>query len=143
MRGPLSPEQALIYAMITMSAVDSTMSDVELRRIGTMVSELPPFRDYNKDWLVNEAQGCQEVVSGENGLSNVLDLIAASLPEHLRETAYVLACEVALSDHALRAEERRFLDLLAQHLRIGRLAAAALERGARARHRKIDGRPGS
>ena len=143
MRGPLSPEQALIYAMITMSAVDSTMSDVELRRIGTMVRELPPFQDYNTDWLVNEAKGCQEVVSADDGLTNVLDLIAASLPDHLRETAYVLACEVAVSDHAIRAEERRFLDLLARHLRIGRLAAAALERGARARHRRVDGSHGA
>ncbi len=139
MRGPLSPEQALIFAMITMSAVDSTMSDVELRRIGTMVRELPPFRDYDDSRLIEEAKSCQEVVSGDDGLKNVLELIAASLPDHLRETAYVLAVEVAVSDHALRAEERRFLDLLAAHLRIGRLAAAALERGARARHRKISG----
>lgn len=135
----LQPEQAMIYAMITMSAVDSTMSDVELRRIGTMVRELPPFRDFDEDQLIVEAKGCQKVVSAPDGLARVLDLIEASLPDHLRETAYVLAAEVAVSDHKLRPEERRFLDLLAGRLGIGRLVAAALERGAQARHRKIAG----
>ncbi|MEL6872488.1 MAG: tellurite resistance TerB family protein [Pseudomonadota bacterium] len=133
----LSPEQALIYAMITMSAVDGNMRDTELRRIGTMVQELPPFRAFDSEDLITEAKGCQRVVSGPDGLERVLQLIDDGLPAHLRETAYVLATEVAVSDHAIRAEERRLLDLLARQLRIDALTAAALERGANARHRSI------
>lgn len=137
MQAKLSAEQALIYAMITMSAVDNNMSDVELRRIGTMVKELPPFRGFDVTRLISEAKGVQQVVSRQDGLTEVLDLIEVSTPDHLRETAYVLACEVAVSDHKLKIEERRFLDLLGQRLRISRLVAAALERGATARHRHL------
>ena len=34
-----------------------------------------------------------------------------------------------------RKEERRFLELLAEHLEVSKLVVAAIERGARARHR--------
>ena len=133
----LSPEQALIYAMITMSAVDSTMSNTELRRIGTQVRELPPFRDFDETDLIQEATGCQQVVSGPDGLDVVLDMIAEALPVHLRETAYVLCAEVAVADRHMRPEERRFLELLAERLGIDELIAAALQRGAVARHTRV------
>jgi tellurite resistance protein len=43
----LSPPDALIFAMITVSAVDRTISDKELLRIGSIVQQLPAFQDYN------------------------------------------------------------------------------------------------
>ncbi len=132
----LSPQEALIYAMITTSAADNQMSDRELRRIGSVVKELPAFTDFDPDTLVEHAQACGLLMSGTNGLDNVLDTIAASLPEPLRETAYALACEVAASDEAMRVEERRFLQLLAGRLGLDRLTVAALERSALARHRR-------
>jgi len=133
----LTPEQALIYAMVTMSGVDRTISDTELRRIGTMVRELPPFRDFDEERLVEEAQACGIAMSAPGGLNKVLRLITAALPEHLKETAYVLAVEVAVSDHEIREEEERFLELLANRLEIDPLVATALERGAKARHQRV------
>ena len=58
MPATLLPEEALIYAMITASAVDRTISTAELTRIGSIVKELPPFTNYHHDWLVKEAQEC-------------------------------------------------------------------------------------
>ena len=137
MSDSISPEQAMIYAMITTAGVDRTMSDTEMRRIGTMVRELPPFRDFDEELLIEEAKACGQVMSAPGGLNKVLDLIAASLPPHLRETAYVLSCEVAVADHRLREEEMRFLELLAGRLKIDPLIAMALQRGAQARHQRI------
>lgn len=135
-RDHLSREQALIYAMIVMAASDRTMSDVELRRIGQMVRELPPFGDFDEGRLVREAQECGKIMSAPGGLNRVLDAIAAALPGHLRETAYVLCCEVAVADRQMRPEEERFLELLASRLQIDPMIAMALERGARARHQR-------
>lgn len=132
----LSPQEALIYAMITTSASDNQMSDSELQRIGTVVKELPAFREFETDRLVEHAQACGLLMSGTNGLDNVLDAIAGSLPDNLKETAYVLACDVAASDETIRVEERRFLELLARRLGLDRLTTAALERAARARHQR-------
>lgn len=131
----LSPQQALIYAMITTSASDNAMTDTELRRIGWVVKELPAFRDFDETRLIEEAQACAKVVSGPDGLNAVLDLIARSLPEGLRETAYVLAAEVAVADLKSSPEERRFLQLLAGRLGLDQLTVAALTRAAVARHR--------
>ncbi|MCB1526826.1 MAG: tellurite resistance TerB family protein [Hyphomicrobiaceae bacterium] len=132
----LKPEQALIYAMIAVSAVDRSMSDAELKRIGAMVRELPVFGKYDDTWLVDEARECGALLAQEGGLRRVLDLVTAGLPEHLRETAYVLSAEVAISDRRIASEEIRFLDLLAEALSIDKLTCAALERAASARQQK-------
>lgn len=131
----LRPAQALIYAMIATSAVDARMADSEMKRIGTIVRELPVFGDFDDDGLIIEAQACQRVVSGDDGLERVLDMIAEGLPEPLYETAYVLAAEIAAADLRVGIEERRFLQLLARRLRLDRLVTTALERAAAARHR--------
>ena len=123
--------------MITTSAVDRQISNDELARIGSIVKELPPFADYDKDWLVGEAQECGKVLTKPDGLDKILDLVFEALPEHLHETAYVLAAEVAATDLRVRAEEIRFLELLADRLSLDKLTCAALERAARARHQKV------
>ncbi|MGE0701691.1 MAG: tellurite resistance TerB family protein [Hyphomicrobiaceae bacterium] len=134
----LSPEEALIYAMITTAAVDRRITDDELMRIGSIVKELPPFRNYEHDWLVREARDCSKVLVGADGLDRVLDLIVDSLPLHLHETVYVLAAEVAASDLKVRIEEVRFLERLAGRLNLDKLICAALERAAKARHQRLD-----
>jgi len=52
MTQPLDHHAALIYAMVTMSAVDRAMSDAELARIGELVSNLPIFADFDQEKLV-------------------------------------------------------------------------------------------
>lgn len=133
----LSAQEALIYAMITISAVDRKISDEELQRIGSIVRELPPFEGYNKDWLVNEAQACGKLLSKPEGLDKVLSVIREALPVHLYETAYILAAEVAASDLKVGVEEVRCLELLASKLDLDKLTCAALERAARARHQRV------
>lgn len=126
---------ALIYVMVTISAVDGSMTDVELKRIGAMVSQLPVFRDFNPAKLSGAAQACGEILAEKDGLDAVLGLVKAGLPDHLRETAYALAVDVAVADLNVKPEELRFLDRLRNTLDLSKLVAAAIERGARARHR--------
>ena len=77
----LSPQEALIYAMITTAATDNLLSDAELKRIGTIVKELPAFDGFDENTLVEHAQACGLLMSGSDGLENVLETIAVSLPE--------------------------------------------------------------
>ena len=137
MKSRLTPPQALIYAMITSSAVDRKISDDELSRIGSIVEQMPPFHDFDQDWLVNEAQECGKLLGKPDGLTKVLDAIHDGLPEQLHETAYVFAAEVVATDLRVRAEEIRFLELLAERLKVDKLTCAALERAAKARHQKV------
>lgn len=125
---------ALIYAMVTMSAADRTMTDRELKKIGDIVQTLPVFNDYDHEKLVATAEACGDLMQSENGLDLVLNVIASSLPEKLHETAYALAVEVAAADLSVGQEELRFLQLLRDRLNLQNLIVAAIERGARARH---------
>ena len=133
----LSHHQALIYVMVTMSAVDRAMTDAEIARIGSLVSHLPIFRDYDTEELVHDAEACGEVLSKEGSLETVLNMIKAALPVRLRETGYALAVEIAAADLDVRQEELRFLEILRDKLEISKLVVSAIERGARARHRTL------
>ena len=130
----ISHHAALIYVMVTMSAVDSSMTDQELKKIGDIVQTLPVFADFPHNRLVQVAEECGEILQDAGGLDAVLGLVREALPVRLRETAYALAVEVAAADRSVQQEELRLLQLLRDALDIEKLAAAAIERGARARY---------
>jgi tellurite resistance protein len=133
-RTTISHHSALIYVMVVVAAADGTMSAKELRAIGDLVKNLPIFRDFDEERLVAASPECAAILQEDDGLDAVLGLIRNALPEHLRETAYWLALEVALADSRMMQEEIRVSELLRRALGIERLIAAALERGARARY---------
>ncbi len=128
---------ALIYSMVLASAADREMTDTELRRIGQIVDRLPVFDDFGTDSLAARAAECAELLNAEEGLEAVLETIRDNLPQKLHETAYAVACEIVVADGRVAQEELRLLEMLAQSLPIDRLAAAAIERGARARHMRL------
>ena len=134
MTEPLSHHAALVYVMVTISAVDRTMSDDELARIGEIVTNLPVFADYDEERLVKTADACGEILSSDGGLEQVLRLVHGALPPKLRETAYAVALEVAAADHQVKPEEIRFLEMLGDSLELDTLTKAAIERGIRARN---------
>jgi tellurite resistance protein len=130
----ISHHEALIYAMVLVSAADRKMPDSELDVMGDMVAHLPVFRDFDRRKMTKVGAACAELLSDENGLAKAFDQIKAALPKKLHETAYALACDVAAADGVVSREEARVLEMIRDRLEIGRLPAAAIERGARARN---------
>jgi tellurite resistance protein len=133
----INHHSALIYAMVLASAADREMTDTEIRRIGEIVNRLPVFADYDEQRLADTAAECAAILNSDDGLDNVLQIIREALPQKLRETAYAVACDIVAADGTATQEELRLLEYLGQSLDIDRLAAAAIERGARARHMKL------
>jgi len=129
--------KALVYTMVLVSAADTNMTDRELGTIGEIVSHLPVFADYDRKRLTKDAAACAEMLAKDDGLETVLGKIIAALPEKLRETAYAIALDVAAADGAATQEELRMLEMLRHRLAVGRLPAAAIERGARARYMRL------
>ena len=127
-------QTALIYTMVMMSEADSNMTDEELLTIGNIVQMLPAFKGYDIDHLPQTARDCAEMLDQEGGLDKTIDFIVDAMPEELRETAYALACEIAAADGHIEQEEIRLLEMLRYRLPVGRLPAAAIERGVRARY---------
>jgi tellurite resistance protein len=120
--------------MVVVSASDGNMSDGELRTIGDIVRSLPVFRGFDEERLLPVSQECAAILDERDGLNAVLGLIKSTVPDHLRETAYWLALEVALADTQVMLEEIRIVELLRRALGIDRLTAAALDRAAEARY---------
>jgi tellurite resistance protein len=133
----INPETALVYTMVLVSAADGNMSDNEIAQIGEIVRTLPAFRGYDRDRLTKEAEACADALAGEEGLEKVLDQIVTALPTRLAETAYAIACDIAAADQHIEQEEVRMLELLRYRLAVDRLAAAAIERAAKARHQTV------
>ncbi|HYE00221.1 MAG TPA: tellurite resistance TerB family protein [Alphaproteobacteria bacterium] len=128
-----SHQDALVYVMVMTSAADRDMADAELRAIGERVRHLPVFAGYPEDRLVKAGEDCTRQLRGADGLKQTLSLVAEMLPTNLRETAYLLAAEVAAADGLALAQEHRLLQLIARALGLDPLVAAALSRAARAR----------
>lgn len=130
----LSPQDGLVALLIAMSAADTEIRTAELLTIEQMVNFLPVFQDFDPDRIKTISQIVFDLLEEEDGLDALFGLIRDSLPERLYETAYALSCDVAAADGALTQSELRMLEEIRHELSIDRLHAAAIERGARARH---------
>ncbi|MEO8531219.1 MAG: tellurite resistance TerB family protein [Deltaproteobacteria bacterium] len=127
-------QDALVAVMLAASASDETIRTAELVTIESIVNHLPIFGEYDVDRLRDVSRAVFDLFTEEDGLDALFGLVRENLPEKLWETAYALACDVVAADAAADQPELRMLEELREELNIDRLAAAAIERGARARH---------
>lgn len=130
----LTAQDALVAMMIAVSASDEDIRTAELVKINTAVNNLPVFAGYDLDRLNRTSQMVFDLFEQEDGLDALFGLVREALPDRLYETAYALACDVAAADGTLDEAELRLLEEMRYELNIDRLHAAAIERGARARH---------
>ncbi|MEM7632393.1 MAG: tellurite resistance TerB family protein [Pseudomonadota bacterium] len=130
----LTAQDALVAVMVAVSASDEDIRTAELVKINSAVNMLPVFAEFDADRLPIVSQIVFDLFEQEDGLDALFGLVREALPERLFETAYALACDVAAADGTLEEAELRLLEEIRYELNIDRLHAAAIERGARARH---------
>lgn len=133
-----TPQEALVYLMVIMSASDRDMEDKELARIGAIIRTLPVFDGFPQARTLEVAQQCQELLQKEAGLGGALTLIKSALNDELCETAYALAVDVAAADMSVKEEETRVLDIVRERFAIDPLVVAAIESSAAIRHRRAN-----
>lgn len=132
-----SPQDALIYTMVLAAVADSAIGERELGKMSRIVQALPAFEGYDIDRIPEIASECHALLQDVNGIEKVIAVIDEALPTELHETAYALAVDVVAADGVAGQEELRLLEIFRHELHVGRLEAAAIERGAAARHRRI------
>lgn len=130
----LTAPDCLVAIMVAVSASDENLRTSELVTIERIVNHLPVFKDYDQDRIRTTSEVVFDLFAEEDGLDALFGLVRDNLPERLYETAYALACDVAAADGELRDSELRLLEEMRYEFEISRLSAAAIERGARARH---------
>ncbi|WP_164659525.1 tellurite resistance TerB family protein [Tropicibacter sp. Alg240-R139] len=131
---PMTPQDCLVAIMVAVSASDENIRTAELVKIQSAVNMLPVFADYDIDRINRVSSVVFDLFEQEDGLDALFGLTRENLPERLYETAYALACDVAAADGNLAETELRLLEEIRYELNVDRLHAAAIERGARARH---------
>jgi tellurite resistance protein len=137
MQPSVDPHAALIYTMVLVSAAEGDISDAEIAAMTRLVGSLPAFDDFDRARVISIGQECTELLKDSDGIDTALDLIAEALPQPLRETAYALACDVVAADAKASESELNLLEMIRHRLEIERLVAAAIERSARIRHRRV------
>ena len=130
-------QEALVCAMVLMSVADGPMSDSELAMMARMVQDLPVFADFHSADIETVTNIVASLLGRTDGLDRAMTMLCDTLPMRLRETAYLLACEVCAADGDATQEELRFLQDLRIGLDIDRLIAGAIERAAKARFQVI------
>jgi tellurite resistance protein len=130
----MTPQDALVAVMVAVSASDEDLRTSELVAIQRIVNHLPVFAEYDLDRMRKVTQTVLDLFADEDGLDLFFEMVREALPERLFETAYALACDVAAADGKLYDAEIALLMEIRDELAIDRLHAAAIERGARARH---------
>ena len=133
----LSIEDSLVAIMIAEGLSDENISGRELLSISRIVDHLPIFQNYDQSRVQTIAQIVFDLFEEEDGLDALFGLVKQALPKNLYETAYARACDVAACDGRLLEIELQMLKEIRYELNINRLNAAAIERGARARHQKL------
>ena len=123
--------------MVAVSASDENMRTSELVTIERIVNHLPVFAGYDQTRITEVSQMVLELFRDEEGLDVMFRRFHTFLPERLYETAYAMACDVAAADGTVRDGELQLLAELRYQLNIDRLAGAAIERAARARHQTL------
>ena len=137
MTASLSAHDALVAVMITTSAADEQLRTEELLSITRLLEQMPAFDNYDPANVKNVSALVFDMLGVEDGLNAIVGLVKEALPSGLNETAYALACDVAAADNAVKMQELRWLEILRNDLEVDALAAAAIERAAKARHRRI------
>lgn len=134
----LSAQEALVCTMVLVAATGGGISDREIGVMAGIVQTLPVFADFNSAQLDAATEAAVRLLREEDGLRHAARLIRDALPPRLRETAYALACDVIAVDGEAHQDTLQLLDFVKAELHIDPLIAAAIERGARVRHRVVE-----
>ena len=134
----LDAQEALVCTMVLIAAADGGITDREIGVMSGLVQTLPAFQDFSRERLEAATETAIELLEEANGLNHAGQMIRDALDSRLRETAYALACEVAAADGQANQAVLRMLEFVGTELRMDQLVSAAIERGTRARHRRID-----
>ena len=137
-RTGLEAQEALVCTMVLVAAADGAITDREIGVMSGLVQTMPVFQDFSSDRLQVATEAAIGLLEEDDGLVHAGQLIRDALEPRLRETAYALACDVVAAERAASQPVLRMLEFVMGELRLDPLVAAAIERGTRARYRRVD-----
>ena len=136
-RTGLDPQEALVCTMVLVAAAGAGISDREIGVMAGLVQTLPVFADFSTERLQVATDAAVGLLEEDDGLAHAAQLIRDALSPRLRETAYLIACDVVAAEPNPSQPLLRMLDFVKSEFELDGLVAAAIERGTRVRYRQI------
>lgn len=133
----LEPQEALVCTMVLVAATDGGITDREIGVMAALVQTLPAFENFTTQQLEAATEAAIGLLREDDGLQHAGSLIRRALEPSLRETAYALACEVVAADGFATQGTLQMLEFVLNELHLDKLVASAIERGTRARYRRV------
>ncbi len=137
-RTGLDPQEALVCTMVLVAATDGGITDREIGVMAGLVQTLPAFNGFSTEQLDAATEAAINLLREDDGLNHAGRMIREALPLRLRETAYALACEVVAGDGFASQSTLQMLEFVLGELHLDPLVATAIERGTRARYRRVE-----
>jgi tellurite resistance protein len=137
-REALDAPEAVVLTMVLVAAADGGMTDREIGVMSGQVQTLPLFHDFTSEQLRTATDAAVALLDEDDGLQHAARLMRGALEPRLRETAYALACEVVAANQIARQQTLEMLAFVRDELHLDPLIAAAIERGVRARYRRVE-----
>jgi tellurite resistance protein len=123
-RGP-SPQEAFVSLLIASARADGSVSAHEANRIEHVVAGMKLFRGHGHQKLQKLFATAAERIN-EQGIPNVVQAAAATVPKELRDTTFAVAIDLMLSDGRLSPKEEDFADELRTLLNVERDTAVRI-----------------
>jgi hypothetical protein len=135
-RNGLDAQEALVCTMVLVASAGG-ITDREIGVMAGLVQTMPAFHDFTSEHLDIATDKAISLLREDDGLNHAGNMIREALDPRLRETAYVLACEVVAADQFAKQSTLQMLEFVMSELHVDPLVAAAIERATRARHQQI------
>ena len=113
----LSPAEAFAAISLAATASDGYLSDEEARSISYILCRMKLFRSYPYDVMYRMFDRLLGILRRQ-GIDTLLNTAKESLPQDLREAAFVVATDLVLGDGIVTQEEQDFLNDLYQALEV-------------------------
>ena len=111
-REALDAPEALVLTMVLVAAADGGMTDREIGVMAGQVQTLPVFHDFTSEKLDTVTDAAVKLLNEDDGLQRAARLMRGALEPRLRETAYVLACEVVAASQVRSSGRCEMLDFV-------------------------------
>jgi hypothetical protein len=128
----LSPQAALIYAMVVAAGPARGSANPPAGIVGDLAHHLPILDGLDRGQVAALASDCAKEMAGPGGVERIYGQIRAALSDRLREAAYALSCDV-IAVSRRRQPDVRALEQIRTRLEVDAATARAIERAAEAR----------
>jgi tellurite resistance protein len=115
--GSLSKHEAFAGILLAASASDGEIADEELDSLCTTICRMRMFSSWSVDRTVEMMRRLLGMIV-DDGVDAVLQRCARSLPEELRKTVFINACDLIMADGVVEEEEKQYVNRLYKALGI-------------------------